>query len=590
MRRFVRIIVGFLATLGLLVVVGLGLSIWAASALHDRAQPPLPRRMVLELDLENEFREAESSDPFTRLSGEKSYVLRRVVAALDRAAADEHVVGLFATLGHAQLGMAGAQELRDAVARFRASDKPTVVFAETMGEFGNGTVETYIASAFGEVWLQPSGDVGLTGFMVESPFLKGTLEMLGIDTQFAARKEYKTAIETFTEKAYSPAHAETLAGLLDSWTRQAVDGIAQGRRLPAEKVRALFGNGPFLAAEALSAGLVDKLGYRDQAWAAAAGAGPKPETVDIADYADHAPKGKGTRIALIVGEGAIMRGEAEGPLGKPEGFGSELIGQAFRDAIDDPEVKAILFRIDSPGGSYVASDTIWNEVRRARAAGKPVVASMGAAAASGGYFVAMAADRIVAQPGTITGSIGVFTGKVVLAEFWQKLGITWDEMHRGDNATMWSMNRPFPPQAWDRVNAMLDRIYADFTGKAAEGRRMAPEKLEQVARGRVWSGAEAKAVGLVDTLGGYPEAEAELRALLKLAPDAALDLVAFPAPKSPLEMVAKVLGGGGSMAEDENLRTLLGAARVLAPLAERLQALDPAGQALRAPGLPPVRP
>lgn len=581
MRRLGRIIVTTLAVVGLLFLVGIGLTVWGVAALHGKGEASLPRHMVLTLDLENQFHDAPSRDPFAALSGEDVYVTRDVVSSIDRAARDPRVVGLFATLGHTDMGMGRAQEIRDAVTRFRASGKPAVLFAETLGEFGNGTVEYYLASAFGKIWLQPSGDVGLTGFMAESPFLRGTLDLLGIQPQFAGRKEYKTAIEIFTEKKYSPANVETLNGLLDGWTAQVVAGIAESRRIPADKVRALYGKGPFLAFEALSAGLVDTLGYRDEALAEAGG-NDKADEVDVADYAGRAPKGKGTQVALITGEGAIARGESESPFGGEEGFGSETIAGALRDAIDDDDVKAILFRVDSPGGSYVASDTIWHEVKRARAAGKPVVVSMGNVAASGGYFVAMGADRIVAQPGTVTGSIGVFTGKMVMADFWPKLGISWDELHRGDNAVMWSPNRGFTEQGWDRVNTMLDRIYADFTTKAAEGRRMPVDKLEAYARGRVWTGAEAKALGLVDALGGYDVAQAQLRELLKLPADAPLDLVAFPEPKSPLEMLSKLASRGG-MADDKGAATLLRAARILAPVVDRLEAASPQAGALRLP-------
>jgi len=584
MRRLGRIIVATLAVFGLLFITGLGLAIWGAIAIHDKVEPALPKRVVLKLDLENEFKESPSSDPFAALSGEDVYVLRKVVDGIDRAAKDERVVGLFAKIGHSKMGVGRAQELRDAITRFRASGKPAVLFAETMGEFGNGTVEYYLSSAFSQVWLQPSGDVGLTGFMAETPFLRGTLDLLGIQPQFAGRKEYKTAIEIFTEKKFTPANAETLNGLLDAWTNQIIAGVAQGRKMPVDKVRALYGKGPFVASEALSVGLVDKLGYHADAWAAAAGEGAKPVEVDIADYAGRA-KSHGTKVALITGEGAIQRGESEKPFGGEEGFGSETVAGALRAAIDDPSVKAILIRIDSPGGSYVASDTIWNEVRRARAAGKPVVASMGNVAASGGYFVAMGADRIVAQPGTVTGSIGVFTGKMVLADFWPKLGVSWDEVHRGDNSPMWSANRPFSPEAWERVNVMLDRIYADFTTKAAEGRKMPLDKLEPLARGRVWSGAEAKSLGLVDALGGMDVAQAEVRGLLKLEADAGLDLVPFPQPKKPWEVLAKLANSGG-MAEDPAARTLLRAARVLEPLTRQIEAMDPQAGALRLHALP----
>jgi protease-4 len=583
MRRLVRIVVGTFALIGLLVVAGTAGGIWAFLSIHDRVEPQLPKRMILSLNLEAPFREAEDPDPFSRFSGEPGYVLRDVVAALDAAAKDEHVAGLFATIGQTKLSMAAAQDVRDAVTRFRASGKPAFVFGETLGEFGNGTVAAYVSSAFGQVWLQPSGDYGLSGLSVEAPFLKGALDMLGIRPQFGARKEYKTALETFTETGFTAAHAETLNGLLDSWSSQVIAGIAEGRLLPAEKVRALFGSGPFLANEALSAGLVDKLGYYQDAWEAVAG-DTKPKKVDVATYAQSVRSDKGAKVAVITGIGAIQRGDEESGFGSQDRFLGGAVAKAIRDAAQDSSVKAIVLRIDSPGGSYVASDTIWNEVRKARAAGKPVVASMAGVAASGGYFVAMAADRIVAQPGTITGSIGVFSGKMVLSDFWQKLGISWDELHRGDNATMWSFNQPFPPQAWDRMNIMLDRIYDDFTAKAAEGRKLSRDKLEAVAKGRVWSGQAAKTVGLVDTLGGWPETLSQVRQVAGLAADAPLTLVDFPARKEPWEKVVRMLAG--RQADAQALDGLARAAAVLAPVARQFEVLDPRAGALRAPVRP----
>ncbi|MBF0325683.1 MAG: signal peptide peptidase SppA [Alphaproteobacteria bacterium] len=583
MRRVLRFIVGTFAVIGLLVVVGMIGAIWGFSALHDKVEPALPKKMVLTLDLESKIHETASSDPFAMLSGKREYVLRELVQALDAAARDPQVVGLFATIGQTQLSMAEAQEIRAAIGRFKESGKQAVLFAESMGELGNGTLAVYVASAFGKVWLQPSGDVGLTGFAAESPFLRGTLDMLGIQPQVVARKEYKTAPETFTEKRYSPAQAETLNGLLDSWSDQVITGIAESRKMPTEKVRALFGKGPFLAAEALAAGLVDHLGYRDEAWSAAA-FDTKIKKVDLAAYGARQPKASGTKVAVITGSGTIVRGDEEGPFGAEQGFHAGTIAQAFRDAVEDPAVKAIILRIDSPGGSYVASDTIWNEVRRARAAGKPVVASMGGAAASGGYFVAMGADRIVAQPGTITGSIGVFSGKAVLTEFWQKLGVSWDELHRGDNATMWSTNSAFSPQALERVNAMMEHIYADFTHKAADGRKIAKDKIEPVARGRVWSGADAKTVGLVDVLGGWTTTFEQVREVAGLERDAPLKLVAFPEPKKPWEMLGKVLGGG--LVGDESTRAMAKIARIIAPVAEQMEILDPQAGSLRMPVRP----
>jgi protease-4 len=522
--------------------------------------------MVVSLDLEARFQAESREAPFATLSGERSYGLRQVIEAIDAAAIDRKVGGLFATLGHASLGIADVQELRDAVARLRAAGKNAVLFAETIGDGGAGTLDYYLASAFGQVWLQPSGDVGLTGLWAESPFVKGTLDLLGIKPQVLARHEYKTAVETFTETAYSAAQRETLGRMLDSWAGQMAAGIAGGRKLPIDKAQALIGQGPFLPAEAQAAGLVDRVGYRDEAWAAVAGSGDEAaEEVDINEYAAHLPGARGAKVALILGQGAIHRGESAPGLDGEEDFGATTIAQAFRDAIEDEDVHAILFRVDSPGGSYTASDTVWREVKRARAAGKPVVVSMGNVAASGGYFVAMAADRVIAQPGTITGSIGVFSGKAVLADFWPKLGVTWDEMHLGEHAGMWSANRPFSAGDKARLDTLLDRIYADFTTKAVEGRAIPADRIESLARGRVWTGADAKAQGLVDALGGWHEATAAVREVAGLAPDAPIDLVAFPQPKPLWEMAAQALSGG-TVAERRHAVQSLAALAALEPL------------------------
>lgn len=591
MRRLGRILVVLLAGTGLLTLAAVGLGVWVASHVSPRTEHDLPKRAVLTLDLEAKFQSVAEGDPLAALSGERSYELRQVIDALDHAATDSHVVGLLASMGHASLGLGDVQELRDAVIRFRASGKPTVLFAETVGEGGSGTMDAYLASAFAEIWLQPSGEVGLTGLMAESPFLKGTFDLLGVKAQFFGRHEYKSAIDMFTETGFTPAHRENLGRLLDSLNEQLVAGIASGRKLAPDVVAGLMGKGPFLPLEAKSAGLIDHIGYRDEAVKAVAG-DPKDkdngaEDLDIADYAAHLADPKGPKVALIQGIGGIHRGPSRHGFESGPDFGAQTIAEALREAADDDSVKAILFRVDSPGGSYTASDTVWHEVKRARAAGKPVVVSMANTAASGGYFVAMAADRIIAQPGTVTGSIGVFTGKMVLEEFWKKLGISWDEMHRGDNAAMWSANRSFTPAAQERVNALLDHIYADFTGKAAEGRGLSAEKMDQLARGRIWTGADAKTLGLVDGLGGWYEAKSAIRDVAGLKPDEDFQLVDFPRPRKLWEVLAEVLAGG-SVAERRQLASLARAVSVLEPMMSRLSILaEPPGAAnLRMPPVP----
>ncbi len=581
MRLFGRIVIGVFAVVGLLTVTSFGLALWGIGRLHQAMTPvaAVPDHTLLTIDLGARFRQ-DGADPLALLAGERSYRLRRVVAALDRAAVDPRVSGLFATLPGTRLGIADIQQLRDAVLRFRKSGKPAVLFAPTLdGGGASGTLAYYLASAFGRIWLQPSGDVGLTGYAAQPPFLKDALSRIGVEPQFSARYQYKAAIDTFTQSAFTPAYRQNLGALLTSWTDQTVAGIAAARRLPPATVRNLLGQGPYMADEALADHLVDRLGYREQALAAArraAGiaAGAKANRIDIAAYADEALHPSGPRIAVVSGIGDIHAGRAAGPLADQPDFAAGSVAGAIRAAVADPRVKGILLRIDSPGGDYTASDTVRHEVEMARAAGKPVVVSMGNLAASGGYFIALAANRLVAEPGTITGSIGVFAGKLVLAGLWKKLGVHWGMLKAGANADMWSANTPFSKAQWARVNAMLDHVYADFTAKVERARKIPADRMDAIARGRIWSGADAKNLGLVDALGGYGVAEDEMRKLLKLPAGRALDLVDYPRPKSPLRLMVDLFDrGAGDLATAGRLAHV---AVALEPLAVDLGLTAPA--------------
>jgi protease-4 len=392
-----------------------------------------------------------------------------------------------------------------------------VAWSESFGEGGHGTVPYYLASAFDRVYLQPTGEVGLTGVALEEPFLRGALDKAGIEPRFAARHEYKTMANTFMERAYTPAHRESSQRLVDSLGEQLAEGIAAARGLAAERVRELIDRGPLLAAEALEAGLVDRLAYRDEVYAdvrkEVGGPDGRVQLRYVARYnrthglAKRLPQpGRGHDVvALINGQGPIRLGRSGrgGPLpSQGPAMGSDTIGAAFRAAVRDERVRAIVFRVNSPGGSAVASDAIWREVVLAGRAGKPVIVSMGNVAASGGYYVAMAADTIVAQPGTITGSIGVVVGKAVISELLERVGIAMGSVADGEHARMFSATKDFSESEWERVNASLDRIYDDFTAKVAEGRGLSRERVDELARGRVWTGADARANGLVDELGG----------------------------------------------------------------------------------------
>jgi protease-4 len=578
MRRF---LVGFLATIGFLVLLGAavggGLFLWLAPE-----KPDVPARTIVTLDLTQSLAETESGDAFESLLFEREPTLRDVLEGLERAAADPRVVGVFARVGDDEYGFAVTQELRDAVASFRKSGKPALVFADSFGEFGPGLKSYYLATAFDEIWLQPAGSVGLAGIRSENPFLRSALEEIGIEPRFERREEYKTAFNNFTENGFTPAHKEELEQLLGSVYRQAAHGVASARKLDPAEGEQLLGAGPFLAEEALKAHLVDHVGWRDQAVARLRGTSGAT-MLPVLDYLERAgrPHERGTRIALIRGTGAVQRGDTGGGLLTGDRvMSADAVTHAFRKAVADPEVKAILFRVDSPGGSAIASETIWREVVRAKEAGKPVIVSMGDLAGSGGYYVAAGATKIVAQPGTLTGSIGVIAGKIVTRRLWQKLGVYWDAVEYGENAGMFSLIEDFTPAQRQRFETELDSVYGTFKARVAEGRHMSLDQVEAVAKGRIWTGEEAKQKGLVDALGGYDTALALVREAAGLAPDAAVDLVPFPPQRSALDLLWARLTGEEGAERKSGARTVA-LARLLRPLARLIEAPGPLTMPLR---------
>lgn len=552
----------------------------------------VPRHTILEVDIQNALMEYVPEDPIASLLMEDRMRLRDFVEALQAAAEDDSVVALVARVAPTGMGMAHVDELRDAVLEFRRSGKPAIAYADTFGEVLPANSAYYLATAFDEVYVQPSGDVGLTGIGVQSPFIAGTLEKIGVEAQWSTRYEYKSAGNMFMNQEYTEPEEEALVALIDSIFDHMVGAMAEAREIPANRLRRLIDNGPILGPQALEAGLVDGLLYRDQVYdrvrALAAGGeegsdseGDDAELLYLAKYwgrADH-PYAKGDdTIGLVYAIGGVQRGESDyDPFGGSFTMGSDSVSAALRSAIDDDDVKAIILRVDSPGGSYVASDTIWREVERAQAAGKPVIASMGNLAASGGYFVSMGADKIVAQPSTITGSIGVLAGKFATRDMWEKLGISFDSVTRGDHATMWTGVDGFDESEWAKLNQWLDRVYEDFTTKAAEGRGLPVAELREVAKGRVWSGVDAQERQLVDELGGYATAIRLAKEAAGIAAGDAVRVREFPAAREPFE----ILFGKGPDSSEDIARAALGLAveqlRPFARLAHRAGLVEPRG-------------
>lgn len=564
-----KAIVRFLAWFGAAVIV---YSIYFAIMLNYKGA--VPSKTVLEMNLTSQMIEDAPDSAVAKYMLSDRPRVRDIVDGLDRGAKDDRVVGMVATISSVPMGMAEAQEIRDAVFRFRAKKKFAVAYSETFGEFAPGNGAYYVATAFDQIYLQPSGDVGLTGLMIETQFMKGTLDKLGVKFHGDHRYEYKNALNIYTETKYTAAHKEANSKVMNSWFSQMKNGICEARHLDPNQFAALVDKGPYLGKEALDAKLVDGMAYRDEVYEQVkTKAGKGAELLYLGKYLYRAgrPHDSGKTVALIYGVGQVMRGKSDfSAINGSVTMGSETVAGAFRAAIEDDDVKAILFRVDSPGGSYVASDTIYREVLRARKAGKPVIVSMGNLAGSGGYFVAMGADKIVAEPGTITGSIGVLGGKMYAAGFWNKLGLSHDEIHTSQNATMFTTTQDYNDTEWQRFEAWLDRVYDDFTGKVAEGRRLSRGRVKEIAKGRIWTGEDAKAIGLVDELGGFDRALELVKKAIGVPENDEVKVVVFPQRKKLYELLLpREADNSEKEASAEAVASVL---RAVQPVTQKLQA------------------
>ena len=564
-------VIGFLITL--LIVAGVVI------ALNKQADTTEPGSVILTLDFDRSIAEqAGSSALDLALNDEPKSSLLDIVHAIDKARIDPHVKGIAARFGSTQPGFAQSQEIRAALARFRQSGKFTYAYASSYGGYGMGNRSYYLASAFENIWVQPVGTVSLTGLAIESPFAKGVLDKLGVGAQFLQREEYKSFMETFTRDAYSPPVKSEMQTLVNELSDQIATGIAESRGWDVAHAKELMQQGPYVADEALKSGLVTRIAYRDELddeFKQKAGADVK--FIGAEDYLSFDGHKKtepqATKIAIIYGVGMIVdRAPNAGGLSTGDVFSADDVADAFQAAADDETVKAIIFRVNSPGGSPEASETVRRALVHAKIKGKIVVVSMGDTAASGGYWVAMNADKIIAEPGTLTGSIGVIGGKFFLSGLAQKIGVTEDIIKTDDNAGMWSMMHEFSPAQLERVNALMDQTYHAFVFNVAEARKIPLEKMPDIAKGHVWTGAQAAKNGLVDELGGFDVALGSTRTLLKLTAEDPIDLEEYPVPLTPAEKIMKLLKGFGVQGSlmPSILAKQLGISSVHLPLPELL--------------------
>jgi protease-4 len=509
-------------------------------------EPIVPSNATLVLRIGGNLTEVAPADVVGYLRGVKTPTVRSVVDNLRKAKVDSRVKAvLLKPTGFESPFWGKVQEVRDAVLDFRKSGKPVYAYLEYAGDR-----EYYLATAADRVFLMPSTSLDLTGVASYELFLRGTLDKFGVIPDLHHIGEYKTAVNTFTQKGFTPAHKEMDESMNRDLYEQIVRGIADGRKKNEVDVRRIIDDGPFLPEDALKAGLVDDVAYEDQVDEKLR-AGERRNVMEGDEYA-HVSLGalglnKGPRVAVIYAAGTITGGKSGyDPVNGPVA-GSDTIVEYIRQARKDHSIRAIVLRIDSPGGSATASDAIWRElvIAKNERADRPLVASMSDLAASGGYYIAMPAQVIVAQPSTLTGSIGIFGGKFVTGGLYEKLGARIESTSIGKNAEVNSPARKYNASELAKLQEQLQAFYDQFVEKVAESRHSTPEKIDMLAQGRVWTGRQAKQNKLVDELGGLDRAIAIAKQRAKIGADTEVEIVVYPPRKSFYELVSEQMSGSG---------------------------------------------
>ncbi|HWN85080.1 MAG TPA: signal peptide peptidase SppA [Vicinamibacterales bacterium] len=545
--------VGFvLALIGLAVVVSIAaivvLYVVVGGSSGGRAR--VPSRAALVLRPSGDLPELAPDSVVGQFADRGDDSLRSLVAALRRAKADPRITSVVVIPGSLDSPYWGRlQELREAVLDFRRSGKPVTAFLE----FG-GDREYYLASAADKVYLLPTSSLDLTGIANYEIFLRGVFDKVGAYPDFVHIGEYKTATNQLTETGMTPEHREMATALTRDTFEQLLAGIADGRKKTEADVRALVDRGPFLPQGAMQAGLVDGVAYQDQLDDLEPVLRQGGRAVDWVEVKDYDTGGGGVRlrrrprIAVLYAVGTIVSGRSGFDATDGDIVGSESIVEDIRRIRDDRSIRGIVLRIDSPGGSSVASDVILRELMltKERAPERPIVVSMSDLAASGGYYIALAGDEIVAQPGTLTGSIGIYTGKIVYGGTLGKLGVTAEAVLEGANADIYSPLSTFTPAQREKVRALMENFYNGFLDKTAAARKKSRDEIHQLAQGRVWTGAQAKERGLVDRLGGLEVALAAVKERVGVRPDEAVETVIYPRPRTFYEALSDQLGGSSS--------------------------------------------
>ena len=546
----VGVIVGAILTVVLLVFL-VGALITSAVQSADQASDTLPAGpMVLELDLRETRLDQPALSPFA-FADPLSTV--EIVAALQRAEADDRVQGVFLRANEFGMAPGQAEEIRIAMQDFRDSGK--FVVAHSQDFFGAGVINYFAVGASDALWLQPTGSFSAVGLSSETLFLGGFFEEIGAEPEFVQFYEYKNAADVYTESGFTEAHSEAVNAYLTSIFDSTSGALAADRGMDEAALRETLVSGPYSAEEAEQAGLVDRLGQVAEARqdALERAGGGDARVVEIETYArarQPGRRGGGATIALIEGQGPIATGEAEPGFGGGEVIGSDSMAAAIDEAAANDEVRAIVVRLDTPGGSATASDQIWDSIIRAQDAGKPVVVSMATVSASGGYYIAAPADRIYAHETTLTGSIGVLGGKIAIDGALNRIGLNLEAASvGGDYATALAASQTWTEDQRAAFTRLMEDTYEDFTGKVADGRGLPLAQVQEIARGRVWTGAQALDRGLVDRIGGLRDAVEGAAELAGVDEDEAVTLRRFPRRPSPVEALQALFGMSAEGAE-----------------------------------------
>ncbi len=534
-RKTVLIITS--VVVGLVLVAFIGLAVMVAAFREN--EPSIANNSVLNLRVAGSLPDYVPYDPLRKFLGNTDQSLTNLVLQFRKAKVDSRIKVIVLEIDMSGAGWGKSEEIRDAIADFRSSGKPVYAYMEYATD-----KEYYIASACDKIYIAPPGELFINGLAADVMFFRGSLDKLGIYPDMVQMGKYKTAVETFTRKDMSDANREFMNSLLDDLFNRYVETVAKARGKSAEEMRAFVDDAPFNAAKAKELGLTDGVGYRDELDKELKQKLGYKETDDLkvvsgGAYSEVEPESlgldEGEKIAVIYGTGSIGSGRSDNSPGGSQSIGSDTMVKALNDARDDKSIKAIVIRVDSPGGSGLASDIIWRAVENAKAK-KPVVVSMSDVAASGGYYIAAGAHKIVAEPSTITGSIGVFAGKPVMKGFYDWIGVSNEYILRGKQAGMFRESEKFTPEERAKFEEVIKRTYyEDFVPKVAKGRDKTPEYIDSVAQGRVWTGSQGKERGLVDEFGGLDRAVEVAKELAKIPKEKGVRRVILPYPRTFLQ-------------------------------------------------------